>query len=468
MNTLNKGKRPRKVYCLLLMIIGLGVYFRFYDTLYQSLWMDELFSAGFSDPDNSLSEVFRVTVEDVHPPLYQMILWCAYKIFGYHEMIGRYLSLCFGIVLIPAMFMLGRRLFDDKTGLLVAFLSAVNIFLILSSQEVRSYSLLIVLTVLSFVTFLDLLRQQTIRSMMIYMVVGALLVNTHYFGFFPIMVQAVLLGYESFREGFKKRLFYRALVSGGGMLVSLLPIVPYIIINAGKKAVWIHRPVNDFVEIAFLKHFGNATLGVLFVGLLIIGLSQMLQHDKHRDALRLLVLWWTGTLAISYIRSTFQTPILSYRNTIVLLPVTLLVVAYAIRSVRDRFTRYTIVVFILSMSMAHLWGERNLPSFERAALDWRSATQKVIGDNKNIPVYGYGSDLYTTYFKLLGSSIKVEPTEVVEEKMKRQTAPEHFYILDLSENYAMKNNYPGQYAVVLIAHTVYDGTAVLEFRSLQR
>lgn len=98
-------------------------------------------------------------MSDVHPPFYQILLWTYYQAVGFGEHTGRYLSAVIGVLLIPSVFLLGRKLFDEQVGLIVAWLAAVNSFLVQYSQETRSYALLSLLTVLSFVIFLRCLSR---------------------------------------------------------------------------------------------------------------------------------------------------------------------------------------------------------------------------------------------------------------------------------------------------------------------
>ena len=90
--------------CLLVILVLLAAFLRIKGLTFQSFWLDELFSASFSDPDNRIQQVVMLTVEDVHPPVYQIILWFWYKIFGYSDLAGRSLSALAGILTVPAIF----------------------------------------------------------------------------------------------------------------------------------------------------------------------------------------------------------------------------------------------------------------------------------------------------------------------------------------------------------------------------
>ena len=169
-----------------------GCYLRLHNITVDSLWLDEAFSVATSDPDNSFLDVYKRTLIDVHPAFYQCLLWLFYKAFGFGEMTGRYLSVVFGVLLIPSIFYLGEQLFSKRVGLIAAWLVAINFYLVTYSQETRSYALLVLLTTLSFGLFITATRKSNVLNIVIYTLVSAMLVNTHYFGFLPVAAQALL------------------------------------------------------------------------------------------------------------------------------------------------------------------------------------------------------------------------------------------------------------------------------------
>ena len=68
---------------------------------------------------------------------------------GDSEFMVRSLGVLFSVLTIPAMYALGKRLFDRATGLTAATLLSVHSFHILWSQQARAYSLLLLLLVLT-------------------------------------------------------------------------------------------------------------------------------------------------------------------------------------------------------------------------------------------------------------------------------------------------------------------------------
>lgn len=65
----------------------------------------------------SLSQIVQATGADVYPPLYYFILHYWVALFGTSEVAVRLLSVLFGVLAIPIIYLLGRLLFKEEVGL---------------------------------------------------------------------------------------------------------------------------------------------------------------------------------------------------------------------------------------------------------------------------------------------------------------------------------------------------------------
>lgn len=104
-----------------------------------SYWYDELWSVVVSNAD--LLRVFDVTINDVHPPLYQLILWVWMKPFGDAESATRALSATFTVASFGVLASLRHSLGWGTTLLVLAFYIA-HPHTAFYAQETRSYSAL--------------------------------------------------------------------------------------------------------------------------------------------------------------------------------------------------------------------------------------------------------------------------------------------------------------------------------------
>ena len=136
-------------------IILLGTTLRLYNLTYHSLWFDEAISVRWAT--SSLARIWEVSmtlVEDRLPPLYYLLLKFWLGLAGSSEFSLRFPSVVAGVLLIPVVYAIGRRLFGRAVGLLAALLTALNPFLIWYSQEARMYALAVLLATAGVLCFL--------------------------------------------------------------------------------------------------------------------------------------------------------------------------------------------------------------------------------------------------------------------------------------------------------------------------
>ena len=108
-------ERITKYGLALLAIVLIGLFLRVYQLGTQSIWYDEAFSISLSKM--SLSQMVQATAADVHPPFYYLILHYLVALFGTSAVAVRLLSVLFGVLAIPMIYVVGRQLFNKEAGL---------------------------------------------------------------------------------------------------------------------------------------------------------------------------------------------------------------------------------------------------------------------------------------------------------------------------------------------------------------
>jgi hypothetical protein len=127
------------------------------------------------------------------PPLYYAVAWVWTQAFGLGEVGVRSLSALVGTALVPVAYGAARELTGPRAGLVAAGLVAVNPQLIFYAQEARAYSLLALLSTLSFWAFLVARRDTTSRTLALWALASAAALVTHYFAAFVVVPEALLL-----------------------------------------------------------------------------------------------------------------------------------------------------------------------------------------------------------------------------------------------------------------------------------
>ncbi len=136
-----KAPKPDRFAPLLLLSLTLlGTGLRLFQIGSKGLWLDEAFSVWMGQQPvlDMLAWLLRV---DQHPPLYYTLLhfWLG---LGDSAAIVRAFSAVMGILTIPLIYLLGRRLAGWQVGLMAALILAVSPFHVRFAQETRMYTLL--------------------------------------------------------------------------------------------------------------------------------------------------------------------------------------------------------------------------------------------------------------------------------------------------------------------------------------
>jgi 4-amino-4-deoxy-L-arabinose transferase-like glycosyltransferase len=158
----------------------------------QSFWLDEAYTERLVRM--SLGSMLRaIPSSESTPPLYYVLAWCWTHIFGYTELGIRSLSAVAGIVTVPVVYAVARRLADRAAAVIAASLVAVSPLLVWYSQEARAYALATLLagvSLLCFVSFLGTRRRGWLAG---WAAASALGMATHYFVGFVVAPEVLWL-----------------------------------------------------------------------------------------------------------------------------------------------------------------------------------------------------------------------------------------------------------------------------------
>jgi len=131
-----------------------------------------------------------------HQPLYYLLLHGWIRLAGDSELAVRYLTLASGILLLPLIFVMGRRLFPRElgaVGLWASLLVAINPMLILDARDNRMYPLLAVFNLLSVYFSLSLLLNRGgWKHWFGFVVSTTLALYTHYLAAFIVITENIL------------------------------------------------------------------------------------------------------------------------------------------------------------------------------------------------------------------------------------------------------------------------------------
>jgi len=207
------------------IILGIAIFLRIINITSEQLWVDE--GGSISIAKSSLGIFWNSVINDIHPPLYYLILKGWITIFGDSSASCRMLSAIFSILTLPILYLIGKEIRDEKLGLIIIFLYSISPFSIYYANEVRSYSLIHFLFTIILYFTIKSIKTPTIFKNYIYVgTAGTLLIYTHYIGF--IYLIGLIFGIfiiNRQQEGIYKNIFIITLI----MAISYIPWIPFAI-----------------------------------------------------------------------------------------------------------------------------------------------------------------------------------------------------------------------------------------------
>lgn len=188
-----QGSPPPKLRFLVIIVLVVGVFFRFVNIDHKVYWFDETFTllriSGYTEsqvvsqvcngqeigvedlqkyqrltPEKSLVDTVKsLAIEDSqHPPIYYLIVRLWVQKFGSSVAAIRSLSALISLIAFPCIYWLSLELFESSlVGLVALTLLAVSPIHVLFAQEARQYSLWTVTILLSSASLLRAMRLNT-------------------------------------------------------------------------------------------------------------------------------------------------------------------------------------------------------------------------------------------------------------------------------------------------------------------
>lgn len=414
----------------LLLSLAIGILARFFQLNLQSLWGDELYSVVLSSSKN-LSLMYSHLVQDTHPPGYQTLLYFWFKTFGNSEFSARSSSAILGVLVLSAMYHYGKSLLGKYVATSATILAALTYPGIFYSQEVRSYSLLFLLSTVSTLLWLKLLQAHEKSSdggnkdYYAYALSIILTSYVHYFGlilvFFQLLYHLVLCFYY-------KRDRLKSLVITSCLGISYAPWVASVLLNnkdidaSVGRTSWLHAPglFSPFSYFNFLlfDDYLASALAIFFLLILPVALnfktfmSSLLEKISSIRNVTLpstaLIYLVSATYLFIFLVSQYS-PILTHRNLIIIAPAAYLLISLWLNSwLKDyRQNAYTLVVCVIGLAL--ISSNYYTPSKEQ----WREAVNYTFqrSDNDSIVRALSFEEYFKYYFNLYRAKVSVPRVE---------------------------------------------------------
>jgi uncharacterized membrane protein len=402
---------------VLFLIIASGL--RFYKLDQKSLWYDELHSIIPTNPENSFSSVIEYSYGD-QPPLFFVMLYAWFKVFPYDEASGKAFCAILGILGVVAMYFLGKEVADEKVGLAAMFVTACNMFHIYYSQELRFYSLLFLMTVVSFLTFIRLVKEPSLKNQILFVIASTGLLYTHYFGMVVGLSQALIYLLIGLLYKKDKPFFLKGMASGFVILLAFTPWLPIILKDNSISSFWIQDPGPLFFLEYFSRYFNGwwalsfkYILNVLLLGVILLYLWNITTSREPRaknSNLHNVVIfgWFFLTLIIPYVYTVLKIPMLVDRYTLITLPAVLLMIALGWRSIPNKYLKiFLVAVFVVCLVRVY---HRYYNKFKKP--EYRELSLEIIQQNTHAyPVLSREAWHLNYFFRKYHAGYEVQPID---------------------------------------------------------
>lgn len=449
------------LWLILIMVTAAWLRFRGLDA--QSYWFDELFSAHYSRPDHDIATVITLTLGDVHPPFYQLMMWLSYKVIGFTEWAGRFPSAVAGLAAVWGIYMLGRELFGSRAGLYAAALATVNYYLLYYSQEARSYAFLYALCTLSFLFFVRALRSDSKANLTAYVVATLLLLYTHYFGFLVLLAEGVALLIYMQSTGWRERaVFIRGLFAAAVIAVCILPLLPIITGHAAIDDFWITQPDAGFIFVYVKKYFYTWVIALPVLLAVLAGIVGGLwprQSGWQRTAVLMLLAWVVLGYALPWLRGFIGQPVITDRNTVMQLPVLLVLAGYGLTFLRGDWLQRAVLTGLVGYSLFLLFAQLDYYNsyFKH---QFRETSQAMVDFQPLLPVYAmqFNDTKYNVYFAQQSSELVATDIAEFESRLADEDLPPLFWLAG-GHLYTPPADAAERYGLVELARVEHRATA---------
>lgn len=172
---------------LLVIVLIVASAARFWNLGTESFWYDELAMTDLTDSMDDVVATLRIG----NPPLMIILGHIWGEIFGYDEVGVRSLSAVVGVGAVGMLYAVSKQLFDKNIALIAAGLAALSGYLIYYSQDYRYYSMIVLLTLLTYYFFVRALQTEKRWYFALNVLFSVLCYYTHPFGVFMMFAQGI-------------------------------------------------------------------------------------------------------------------------------------------------------------------------------------------------------------------------------------------------------------------------------------
>jgi mannosyltransferase len=324
----------------------------------RSFWLDEATSIVIARL--APADLLRtVATGEANSSLFYLLL-SAWRQLGEGEIRLRLLSVLFGLATIPLLYLVGRRTVGRTAALGACALFAVQPLVIPYMQEVRGYTLAMLLSTAAILAWLHAVETDRVRWWVVFAVVASASLYAHFFCGLVIVALGVLIV-----SGAVPRT-RRMGVAMAVVALAAIPLVAFVLLEDSGQVDWIPVLSPERVgEVMGALAGGSLALAAVLVLGVVLALAR--RRDEWSAGRGLLGAWLFVPIVAAIVISIWK-PLLVPRYLIVVVPPLTLLAADGLLRIRPRIAAVAVLVGALALSVGPL-----VARADDIGEDWRGA-----------------------------------------------------------------------------------------------
>lgn len=366
------------LFLFFLIAFSVAVSFLFFAPL--SLRLDE--AQSLWQTRQSFEGILSTISQDVHVPLYHVILRIWQTFLGNEVATARLLSLIFFVLNIPAFFLLARLAYNKSVAYFATLLFAFSPFMNWYGSEIRMYTLFSLLITLNYYFFLSIYKKSSRVAWIGYVITAVLGVYTHYFFFFGLVTQVLFFIFN--HKYFPKNAIKNFLLSAGIVVVTFLPWGLYVLsqqtvtdmspLLTTPTSVDLFNAVTQFI-VGFQTDSVNTALVSLWPLSILIAFLGLRKDSRITRESMFFIIAVIAPLTIAFAISIVYRPVFLSRYLILVLPAFILILSSLIASYPKRLSRVFQVLLVVAMLTT--LGVQAVSSNTPVKEDYRAVTEYI-------------------------------------------------------------------------------------------
>ena len=359
-------EREKRYIALLFFTIFCGSFLRLYNLDFDDLYFDEILSFVYASDNLTFSQSYSSSSKlDATPYLFNFFLKIIFHIFSYETLIGKLFLAILSVLSILSVTYLSFLINKNKSYLLTAFLISFNIYLISHTSDLRVYILFFLLSSLSLVFFVKLIKNENkINNLVLFLVFTLLTIFSHPFGIILFFSYIFYVGLIFINN---KKIF-KILNLTFGIILIFTFFYYFIYFNhnqqVGEGSNWIVQPdLSFYTNFFFSKFFGSRIMGILFLLSLVYLIYKNIKSILKIDTNTLLLIVILFSYFLPLVNGFIIEPILIPRYIIFVLVPIIVIISSLIFNLKNHLIKKFFIILLFILTLGNLFTEQTIKQF---------------------------------------------------------------------------------------------------------